>query len=107
MLKHRRIYGLGTVLKLSKYQDPTRRAELDLGIKGIHRKIGLGQAIDQALFNRGLSHFDNSIMNKKPGATQDSTMKPCECDPNSAAFSFGDVCQESNRKSAIRLNFRK
>ena len=39
----RRINSLGTVLKLSKNNDPTKQPEVILAIKRMHRKIGRAQ----------------------------------------------------------------
>ena len=62
----RRINSLGTVLKLSKNQDPTKQPEVTLALKRMHRKIGRAQEqatpLTKSLLNQLLNNCDNSIM---------------------------------------------
>ena len=61
----RRINSLGTVLKLSKNNDPTKEPEVILALKRMHRKIGRAQQqatpLTKPLLNQLLSNCDNSI----------------------------------------------
>ena len=62
----RRINSLGTVLKLSKNNDPTKEPEVILALKRMHRKIGRAQEqatpLTKDLLNQLLYNCDNSVM---------------------------------------------
>jgi len=62
----RRINSLGTVLKLSKNNDPTKQPEVVLALKRMHRKIGRAQEqatpLTKTLLNQLLDNCDNSVM---------------------------------------------
>ena len=61
----RRINSLGTILKLSKHNDPTNQPEVILAIKRMHRKIGRAQQqatpLTKPLLNQLFSNCDNSL----------------------------------------------
>lgn len=61
----RRINSLGTVLKLSKNNDPTKQPEVVLALKRMHRKIGRAQQqatpLTKPLLNKLLGTCDGSL----------------------------------------------
>ena len=107
----RRINSLGTVLKLSKNNDPTKDPDVILALKRMHRKIGRAQKqakpLTKSLLNQLLNNCDNSIMGIRNQVllrlgyeTMRRRSEPC-------AFKFKDVDQAPNGKPIIRLNFSK
>ena len=107
----RRINSLGTVLKLSKHNDPTKQPEVILAIKRMHRKIGRAQRqatpLTKLLLNQLLSNCDNSIRGLRNQVLLRLGYETMRRRSELCAFKFEDICQAPNRKPAIRLNFSK
>ena len=107
----RRINSLGTVLKLSKNNDPTKRPEVMLALKRMHRKIGRAQ--DQAtpltkpLLNQLLSNCDISVRGLRNQVLLRLGYEAMRRRSELCAFKFEDIGQTFNRKPIIRLNFSK
>jgi site-specific recombinase XerD len=107
----RRINSLGTVLKLSEHNDPTKQPEVILAIKRMHRKIGRAQRqanpLTKLLLNQLLSNCDNSIRGLRNQVLLRLGYETIRRRSELCAFKFEDICQAPNRKPAIRLNFSK
>jgi integrase len=107
----RRINSLGTVLKLSKYYDPTKQPEVILAIKRMHRKIGRAQQqatpLTKPLLNQLLSNCDNSLRGLRNKVLLRLGYETMRRRSELCAFKFEDICQAPNGKPAIRLNFSK
>jgi integrase len=108
----RRINSLGTVLKLSKNNDPTKQPEVILALKRMHCKIGRAQEqatpLTKTLLNQLLNNCDNSsimgIRNKVLLRLGYETMRRRS---ELCAYKFEDVGCAPNGKPIIRLNFSK
>ena len=107
----RRINSLGTILKLSKNYDPTKKPEVILALKRMHRKIGRAQEqatpLTRTLLNQLLTNCDNSVMGIRNQVLLRLGYETMRRRSELCAFKFEDVCQAPNRKPAIRLNFSK
>ena len=107
----RRINSLGTVLKLSKNNDPTKQSEVILALKRMHRKIGRAQEqatpLTKSLLNQLLNKCDNSIMGIRNQVLLRLGYETMRRRSELCAFKFEDVSQALNGKPIIRLNFSK
>jgi len=107
----RRINSLGTVLKLSKNNDPTKQPEVILAIKRMHRKIGRAQQqatpLTKPLLNQLLSNCDNSIRGLRNKVLLRLGYETMRRRSELCAFKFEDICKGANGKPSIRLNFSK
>ena len=107
----RRINSLGTVLKLSKNHDPTKKPEVILALKRMHRKIGRAQAqatpLTKPLLNQLLSNCDNSLRGLRNQVLLRLGYETMRRRSELCTFKFGDINQAPNGKPAIRLNFSK
>ena len=107
----RRINSLGTVLKLSKHQDPTNQPEVILAIKRMHRKIGRAQhqatPLTKPLLNQLLSNCNNSVRGLRNQVLLRLGYETMRRRSELCAFKFEDVCQAPSGKPAIRLYFSK
>ena len=107
----RRINSLGTVLKLSKHDNPTNQPEVILAIKRMHRKIGRAQQqaapLTKPLLNQLLCNCDNSIRGLRNQVLLRLGYETMRRRSELCAFKFEDSCQAPNGKPAIRLNFSK
>jgi site-specific recombinase XerD len=107
----RRINSLGTVLKLSKNNDPTKQPEVILAIKRMHRKIGRAQQqatpLTKPLLNQLISNCDNSVRGLRNKVLLRLGYETMRRRSELCAFKFEDVRQAPNGKPAIKLNFSK
>ena len=107
----RRINSLGTVLKLSKNQDPTKDPEVILALKRMHRKIGRAQEqatpLIKGLLNQLLNNCDNSIMGIRNQVLLRLGYETMRRRSELCAFMFADINQAPNGKPIIKLNFSK
>jgi integrase len=107
----RRINSLGTVLKLSKYYDPTKQPEVILAIKRMHRKIGRAQQqatpLTKPLLNQIISNCDNSVRGLRNKVLLRLGYETMRRRSELCAFKFEDIRQAPNGKPAIKLNFSK
>ena len=107
----RRINSLGTVLKLSKNNDPTKEPEVILALKRMHRKIGRAQQqatpLTKPLLNQLLSNCDNSIRGLRNQVLLRLGYETMRRRSELCVFKFEDICQAPSGKPAIRLNFSK
>jgi site-specific recombinase XerD len=107
----RRINSLGTVLKLSKNNDPTKQPEVILAIKRMHRKIGRAQRqaapLTKPLLSQLLSNCDNSVRGLRNQVLLRLGYETMRRRSELCAFKFEDICQAPNRKPAIKLKFSK
>jgi len=107
----RRINSLGTVLKLSKNNDPTKQPEVILALKRMHRKIGRAQEqatpLTKTLLNQLLNNCDNSIMGIRNQVLLRLGYETMRRRSELCAFKFEDIGQTPNGKPIIRLNFSK
>ena len=107
----RRINSLGTVLKLSQNDDPTKDPEVILALKRMHRKIGRAQEqatpLTKPLLNQLLSNCDDSIRGLRNQVLLRLGYETMRRRSELCAFKFEDICQAPNGKPAIRLNFSK
>ena len=107
----RRINSLGTVLKLSKNNDPTKHPEVILALKRMHRKIGRAQdqatPLTKTLLKQLLNNCDNSIMGIRNQVLLRLGYETMRRRSELCAFKFEDVSQALNGKPIIRLNFSK
>jgi site-specific recombinase XerD len=107
----RRINSLGTVLKLSKNNDPTKQPEVILALKRMHRKIGRAQEqatpLTKTLLNQLLNNCDNSIMGIRNQVLLRLGYETMRRRSELCAFKFEDVDSGPNGKPIIRLNFSK
>jgi site-specific recombinase XerD len=107
----RRINSLGTVLKLSKNNDPTKQPEVILAIKRMHRKIGRARRqaapLTKPLLSQLLSNCDNSVRGLRNQVLLRLGYETMRRRSELCAFKFEDIRQVPNKKPAIRLNFSK
>ena len=107
----RRINSLGTILKLSKSYDPTKKPEVILALKRMHRKIGRAQEqatpLTKTLLNQLLGRCDNSVMGIRNQVLLRLGYETMRRRSELCTFKFEDICQAPNGKPAIRLNFSK
>ena len=107
----RRINSLGTVLKLSKNNDPTKEPEVILALKRMHRKIGRAQEqatpLTKPLLSQLLSNCDNSLRGLRNQVLLRLGYETMRRRSELCAFQFEDICKGANGKPAIRLNFSK
>jgi site-specific recombinase XerD len=107
----RRINSLGTVLKLSKNNDPTKQPEVILALKRMHRKIGRAQEqatpLTKSLLNQLLNNCDNSIMGIRNQVLLRLGYETMRRRSELCAFKFEDIDYAPNDKPIIRLNFSK
>jgi integrase len=107
----RRINSLGTVLKLSKNNDPTKEPEVILALKRMHRRIGRAQQqatpLTKPLLSQLLSNCDISIRGLRNQVLLRLGYETMRRRSELCAFKFEDICQAPNGKPAIRLNFSK
>ena len=107
----RRINSLGTVLKLSKNNDPTMQPEVILALKRMHRKIGRPQEqatpLTKSLLNQLLNNCDNSTMGIRNQVLLRLGYETMRRRSELCAFKFEDVGCAPNGKPIIRLNFSK
>ena len=107
----RRINSLGTVLKLSKNNDPTKEPEVILALKRMHRKIGRAQEqatpLTKSLLNQLLSNCDDSVRGLRNQVLLRLGYETMRRRSELCAFKFEDICQAPSDKPAIRLNFSK
>ena len=103
----RRINSLGTVFKLSKNADPTKKAEVVLAIKRMHRRIGRQQSqaapltrdvLDKLLLRFGddTRGLRNKVLLLLGYETMRRRSELCN-------FCFEDLIEASKRGPAIRL----
>jgi len=107
----RRINSLGTVLKLSKNNDPTKQPEVILAIKRMHRKIGRAQRqaapLTKPLLSQLLSNCDNSVRGLRNQVLLRLGYETMRRRSELCAFKFEDIYQAPNGKPGIKLNFSK
>jgi len=107
----RRINSLGTILKLSKNNDPTKDPEVVLALKRMHRKIGRAQEqaapLTKTLLNQLLANCDNSIRGIRNQVLLRMGYETMRRRSELCAFRFEDIAKAPNGKPAIRLNFSK
>ena len=107
----RRINSLGTVLKLSNNNDPTKQPEVILAVKRMHRKIGRAQdqatPLTKTVLNQLLNNCDSSIMGKRNQVLLRLGYETMRRRSELCAFKFQDVDCAPNGKPIIRLNFSK
>jgi len=107
----RRVNSLGTVLKLSKNFDPTKRPEVILALKRMHRKIGRAQQqatpLTKSLLNQLLCNCDNSLRGLRNQVLLRLGYETMRRRSELCVFKFEDICIGANGKPAIRLNFSK
>ena len=107
----RRINSLGTVLKLSKNNDPTKDPEVILALKRMHRKIGRAQEqatpLTKSLLNQLLNNCDNSTMGIRNQVLLRLGYETMRRRSELCAFKFEDLDCGPNGKPIIRLNFSK
>ena len=107
----RRINSLGTVLKLSKNNDPTKQPEVVLALKRMHRKIGRAQEqatpLTRTLLNQLLGRCDNSVMGIRNQVLLRLGYETMRRRSELCAFKFEDIDKGPNGKPVIRLNFSK
>jgi integrase len=107
----RRINSLGTVLKLSKNNDPTKQPEVILALKRMHRKIGRAQEqatpLTKSLLNHLLNNCDNGIMEIRNQVLLRLGYETMRRRSELCAFRFEDIDCAPNGKPIIRLNFSK
>jgi integrase len=107
----RRINSLGTVLKLSKNNDPTKQPEVILALKRMHRKIGRAQEqatpLTKSILNQLLKNCDNSIMGIRNQVLLRLGYETMRRRSELCAFRFEDIDRAPNVKPIIRLNFSK
>ena len=107
----RRINSLGTVLKLSKNNDPTKQPEVILAIKRMHRKIGRAQdqatPLTKSLLNQLIINCDNSIMGIRNQVLLRLGYETMRRRSELCAFKFEDIDCAPNGKPIIKLNFSK
>ena len=107
----RRINSLGTVLKLSKNNDPTKQPEVILALKRMHRKIGRSQEqatpLTKSLLNQLLNNCDNSIMGIRNQVLLRLGYETMRRRSELCAFKFEDIDCAPNGKPIIKLNFSK
>ena len=107
----RRINSLGTVLKLSKNNDPTKQPEVILALKRMHLKIGRAQEqatpLTKSILNQLLNNCDNSIMGIRNQVLLRLGYETMRRRSELCAFKFEDVDHAPNGKPIIRLNFSK
>ena len=107
----RRINSLGTVLKLSKNNDPTKEPEVILALKRMHRKIGRAQEqatpLTKDLLNQLLYNCDNNVMGVRNQVLLRLGYETMRRRSELCAFKFEDIDCAPNGKPIIRLNFSK
>jgi len=107
----RRINSLGTVLKLSKNNDPTKQPEVILALKRMHRKIGRAQGqatpLTKSLLNQLLNNCDNRIMGIRNQVLLRLGYETMRRRSELCAFRFEDLDCAPNGKPIVRLNFSK
>jgi site-specific recombinase XerD len=107
----RRINSLGTVLKLSKNNGPTKQPEVILALKRMHRKIGRAQEqatpLTKSLLNQLLNNCDNNIMGIRNQVLLRLGYETMRRRSELCAFKFEDLDCAPNGKPIIRLNFSK
>ena len=107
----RRITSLGTILKLSKNNDPTKQPEVILALKRMHRKIGRAQEqatpLTKCLLNQLLNNCDNSTMGIRNQVILRLGYETMRRRSELCAFKFEDIDCAPNGKPIIRLNFSK
>jgi integrase len=107
----RRINSLGTVLKLSKNNDPTKEPEVILALKRMHRRIGRAQEqatpLTKNLLNQLLDNCDNSNMGIRNQVLLRLGYETMRRRSELCAFKFQDVDCAPNGKPIIKLNFSK
>jgi site-specific recombinase XerD len=107
----RRINSLGTVLKLSKNNDPTKQPEVILALKRMHRKIGRAQEqatpLTKKLLNQLLNNCDNNIMGIRNQVLLRLGYETMRRRSELCAFKFEDIDRAPNGNPIIRLNFSK
>jgi site-specific recombinase XerD len=107
----RRINSLGTVLKLSKNNDPTKQPEVILALKRMHRKIGRAQEqatpLTKTLLNQLLNNCDSSTMGIRNQLLLRLGYETMRRRSELCAFKFEDINCAPNGKPIIKLNFSK
>jgi len=107
----RRINSIGTVLKLSKNNDPTKQPEVILALKRMHRKIGRAQdqatPLTKGLLSQLLNNCDNRTMGIRNQVLLRLGYETMRRRSELCAFKFEDVGCAPNGKPIIRLNFSK
>ena len=107
----RRINSLGTLLKLSKNNDPTKQPEVILALKRMHRKIGRAQEqatpLTKTLLKQLLNNCENSIMGIRNQVLLRLGYETIRRRSELCAFKFEDIDRAPNGKPIIRLNFSK
>ena len=107
----RRINSLGTILKLSKNNDPTKQPEVILALKRMHRKIGRAQEqatpLTKCLLNQLLNNCDNSTMGIRNQVLLRLGYETMRRRSELCAFKFEDIDHTPKGKPIIRLNFSK
>ena len=107
----RRINSLGTVLKLSKHNDPTKQPEVILALKRMHRKIGRAQQqatpLTKSLLIQLLNNCDNGIMGIRNQVLLRLGYETMRRRSELCAFTFEDIELAPTGKHIIRLNFSK
>lgn len=107
----RRINSLGTVLNLSKNNDPTKEPEVVLALKRMHRKIGRAQEqaapLTKTLLNQLLESCENSTVGLRNKVLLRLGYETMRRRSELCAFKFEDISQAPNGKPIIMLNFSK
>ena len=107
----RRINSIGTVLKLSKNNDPTKQPEVILALKRMHRKIGRAQdqatPLTKGLLSQLLNNCDNRTMGIRNQVLLRLGYETMRRRSELCAFKFEDIDCAPNGKPIIKLNFSK
>ncbi len=107
----RRINSLGTILKLSKNNDPTKDPEVVLALKRMHRKIGRAQEqaapLTKILLNQLLDNCDNSIRGIRNQVLLRLGYETMRRRAELCAFKFEDISNTPSGNPIIKLNFSK
>ena len=107
----RRINSLGTVLKLSKNDDPTKEPEVVLALKRMHRKIGRAQEqaapLTKKLLIKLLHSCDNTTVGLRNKVLLRLGYETMRRRSELCAFRFEDISQAPNGKPIIMLTFSK
>jgi len=107
----RRINSLGTILKLSKNNDPTKDPEVVLALKRMHRKIGRAQEqaapLTKILLEQLLNNCDNSIRGIRNQVLLRLGYETMRRRSELCVFRFEDIVKAPNGKPIVKLNFSK
>ena len=103
----RRINSLGTIFKLSKHPDPTKKPEVVLALKRMHRKIGRQQKqatpLTKHILDQMLEQCDDDTRGLRDQVLLRLGYETMRRRSEICSFIFGDVTDIPRRGPAIRL----